>query len=172
MRRSPEGLRHLAAHLARTVAEEAEAAVNELLGLPDSADRIAAYRSVEGDLRAFATDIWLTTAQGKAEEAADEPFKGVAERMRWQLLSQVEPFIGLRVRLRRDVGRYPHFNAMAGRTGTVDAIEEDSLTVRMDEPLPGAEEWDNCIQWFDQTVLPDGSLLHFTAEFWQDCEAI
>ena len=62
--------------------------------------------------------------------------------------------VGDRVRLRHDVDRYPHFVADAGSTGVVVEVVEASLpvqghflAVRMDEPLPGAREWDNEIHW-------------------------
>lgn len=54
--------------------------------------------------------------------------------------------VGARVVLLRDVERFPSFIAAAGLTGTV--VENTTLLgVRMDEPLAGAEEWDNCVQW-------------------------
>ena len=53
---------------------------------------------------------------------------------------------GLRVRLARDVDRYPHFIARAGATGTVTEIG-DVVRVHMDEPIEGCEEWDNDIEW-------------------------
>jgi hypothetical protein len=55
---------------------------------------------------------------------------------------------GRRFRLTREVDRFPDFLAPVGLTGTVDHIEESgTVWGKMDEPLPGAEEWDNCIMW-------------------------
>lgn len=62
---------------------------------------------------------------------------------------------GARVRLRRQVDRFPHFIAPQGATGTVSAIEPDGaggihgIDVTMDEHLPGAEDWDNAVCWYD-----------------------
>jgi len=57
------------------------------------------------------------------------------------------PFrIGTRVRLRHAVDRFPHFLAPAGGLGTVTQ-EEEVLTVKLDEHLPGAEDWDNEVLW-------------------------
>jgi hypothetical protein len=56
------------------------------------------------------------------------------------------PPVDARVRLRHDVDRYPHFLARAGATGTV-TTDDDVFTVRMDEHIDGAEEWDNEIVW-------------------------
>jgi hypothetical protein len=58
------------------------------------------------------------------------------------------PPVGARVRLKFDVERFPHFIAKAGSTGRVVGHESDGLyRVRLDVTLPGAEEWDNEVQW-------------------------
>lgn len=56
------------------------------------------------------------------------------------------------VRLKVDVDRYPHFIAPAGATGTVvdHGDSQMVLAVRLDEYLPGAEEWENEVQWYDE----------------------
>lgn len=55
---------------------------------------------------------------------------------------------GTRVRLRRDVERFPHFIAPKGATGTVvDNGSPDVFAVYLDETLPGAEEWKNEVHW-------------------------
>lgn len=51
--------------------------------------------------------------------------------------------VDTRVRLKVDVDRYPHFIAPAGITGTVVDDSGGVLSVRMDEEVPGAEEWSN-----------------------------
>ena len=57
---------------------------------------------------------------------------------------------GDRVVLARDVDRFPDFLATQGMTGTVDTVEIDgSIAVKMDSPLEGCEEWDNCVCWYD-----------------------
>lgn len=55
---------------------------------------------------------------------------------------------GTKVRLGRDVERYPHFVAEAGLTGTVTTFSDDLVVVRLDDPVSGAEEWDNEIHWY------------------------
>jgi hypothetical protein len=61
------------------------------------------------------------------------------------------PAAGSRVELVVDVDRYPHFVAPAGSTGTVvdHGDPQIVLAVRLDEPLAGAEEWDNEVHWLD-----------------------
>lgn len=55
---------------------------------------------------------------------------------------------GTRVVLTQDVERYPHFIAPAGSTGTVVDLGDDTIfAVRLDEHLPGAEEWHNEVHW-------------------------
>lgn len=54
---------------------------------------------------------------------------------------------GDRVVLARAVERYPHFLAPAGLTGEVVVAEPELVSVRMDERLPGAEAWENEIEW-------------------------
>ena len=55
--------------------------------------------------------------------------------------------VGDRVMLRRPVERFPHFTAPAGATGEVVHTDDQLLSVRLDENLRGAEEWDNEVQW-------------------------
>jgi hypothetical protein len=79
------------------------------------------------------------------------------------------PPIGMRVRLVRDVERYPHFIAEAGRTGVVvDATERSLIAVKMDELLEGSDEWDNSVCWeWCGDGCPEG-----LPEFWQDCDPL
>jgi hypothetical protein len=62
-------------------------------------------------------------------------------------VSGIEYKEGMRLRLRHDVERYPHFIAPAGAVGTVTCVDSDVLCLRLDEHLPGAEEWDNEVVW-------------------------
>lgn len=48
-----------------------------------------------------------------------------------------------RVRLRQAVERFPFFIAREGRTGYIVEMNSDLISVRMDEPIPGCEEWNN-----------------------------
>jgi hypothetical protein len=54
--------------------------------------------------------------------------------------------VGARYRLAHDIERYPNFIAKTGLTGTLILTGAEVL-LQMDEPLDGAEDWDNCIQW-------------------------
>ena len=83
--------------------------------------------------------------------------------------------LGRRVRLTAIVERFPHFRAEDGRTGEVVTVEPDLIAVRMDEPLDGAEEWDNEIHWFTDGIPldPDTNLPAYAsvlAEFMNDVE--
>ena len=57
--------------------------------------------------------------------------------------------VGDRVRLARDVERYPHFIAEAGRTGRITYVDAYNVCAVMDLPLPGSEEWANEVCWSD-----------------------
>lgn len=59
---------------------------------------------------------------------------------------------GDRVFLVHDVERFPHFIARKGLTGTVLEMSSDLIRVKMDKPLPGAEEWDNEVHWTEDEV--------------------
>ena len=56
--------------------------------------------------------------------------------------------IGDKVELARDVERYPQFIAKKGLQGTVIKQDSEVFAVKMDKQLTGAEEWDNCIEWY------------------------
>ena len=60
---------------------------------------------------------------------------------------RARPVVGQRVALARDVERYPNFIARQGMMGTIVGNDGGMLRVRMDDPLPGAEDWDNEVQW-------------------------
>lgn len=66
--------------------------------------------------------------------------------------SEQLPAVGSRGRLLRSVDRFPHFVAGAGATGTVTEATESLIALRMDEPLPGAEEWDNEVCWTSDDI--------------------
>lgn len=75
---------------------------------------------------------------------------------------------GDRVRLRRDVERYPHFTVPEGQTGTVVEASDELIAVRLDEPVEGAEEWDNQLRWYPD--MYDDS--DFREAFRQDIEPL
>lgn len=55
--------------------------------------------------------------------------------------------VGSRWRLTRDVERFPHFIAAAGLTGAIESDDGEAVYLKLDAPLDGAEDWDNCVQW-------------------------
>lgn len=57
------------------------------------------------------------------------------------------PGVGARVRLKCNVERFPHFIAKAGSEGIVTSADPEDYSVRLDEPLSGAKEWDNQVIW-------------------------
>ena len=76
------------------------------------------------------------------------------------------PAIGDRVELIVDVDRFPHFVAPAGSTGTVVDVGDSQivLAVRLDEPVDGAEDWDNEVHWTDGDAdLNDMTLADYLA---------
>lgn len=61
------------------------------------------------------------------------------------------PGAGERVVFVRDVDRYPDFLVPKGTTGTVTRYSEEEVWVRLDAPMPGAEQWDNQVHWFEDS---------------------
>ena len=88
------------------------------------------------------------------------------------------PKVGDRIRLRREVNKYPHFIAERGATGTVVESAADEIcgliVVKMDAHLPGAEDWDNCVYWTadDDEALDSGREPYAAVPFWADCARI
>lgn len=56
--------------------------------------------------------------------------------------------IGYRFRLKRLVDRWPDFLAPEGLTGTVTIVDDEGIWGKMDQHIPGAEEWENQIHWY------------------------
>jgi len=58
---------------------------------------------------------------------------------------------GKRIRLIRDVERFPDFIAKTGMTGYINNLDQRNgrffVSARMDETIEGAEAWDNEIWW-------------------------
>jgi hypothetical protein len=67
--------------------------------------------------------------------------------------------VGQRIMLRVEVDRYPHFIVNAGELGTVVTAQDNLVEVEMDNLIPGAEDWDNRVQWCDDLRVV----------FWEDC---
>lgn len=89
------------------------------------------------------------------------------------------PPSGARVKLRREVERWPHFNIEAGATGTVTEASEHLICLRMDEHVPGAEDWDNALCWtpedgeYIEGLSADATLAdRLAAAFHDDAEII
>lgn len=69
------------------------------------------------------------------------------------------PKAGDKVTLARPVDRSPDFIAPAGLTGKIDEFSPgDAISVILDAPLAGAEDWDNTVVWAGDE----------TAEFFDD----
>ena len=84
------------------------------------------------------------------------------------------PRVGQRAKLGRIVERFPHFSMAAGSAGTVTEATPDLIALTMDEPIPGAEEWDNAICWSaDDAAHYSGSPIEqIAAAFYADVEPI
>lgn len=54
------------------------------------------------------------------------------------------------------------FVAALGSKGTVADVSYGAITLRLDDPLPGAEEWDNEVVWGDGVGR----------DFWEDVERL
>lgn len=54
--------------------------------------------------------------------------------------------VGFRVELLEDAERFPHFVIPKGARGTVTELNDwNPVYLKMDEPVPGCELWDNCL---------------------------
>lgn len=84
--------------------------------------------------------------------------------------SEQLPAIGSRGRLRRSVDRFPHFVAGARATGTVTEATDTLIALRLDETLPGAEEWDNDVCWTSDDIETADQTV--AAVFYEDVEII
>ena len=66
-----------------------------------------------------------------------------------ELSGPLGEWLGKRVRVVRNVERFPHFIVHAGAIGTVSYVDKDSFCVLMDDTIPGCEQWDNEVVWMD-----------------------
>jgi hypothetical protein len=64
---------------------------------------------------------------------------------------------GARVRLLQPADRYPTFIVPAGAVGTIREVRPDLVSVQMDDPVAGAEEWDNHVHFYDATTYGQAS---------------
>lgn len=72
------------------------------------------------------------------------------------------PAVGERFVLIADVERHPHFVAARGSKGTVADVSGGNVSLRLDDPLAGAEGWDDEIVWGDG----------IGRDFWEDVERL
>ena len=87
------------------------------------------------------------------------------------------PEVGSRARLLRVVERFPHFLIKEGATGRITEATESLIALRMDEFVPGAEEWDNELYWTQEdaefaAVAGATAEQRIAAAFHEDAEII
>jgi len=51
--------------------------------------------------------------------------------------------VGARVRLAEDIDNYPTILVVAGETGTIARVDDESVWVKMDVHLPALDDWKN-----------------------------
>ena len=64
----------------------------------------------------------------------------------WVVIKDIA--VGSRIELKRDVERFPQFIAKKGERGIIVEVNEEQISAKMDNKIDGAEEWDNCLQWY------------------------
>jgi len=75
------------------------------------------------------------------------------------LTQQARVAVGYCFTLFHQVDRFPDFSAPSGLTGVVTVVDDNGVWGRMDQPLAGAEQWENQIHWdssydFAQDTVP------------------
>ncbi len=65
------------------------------------------------------------------------------------------PEVGSRVRLKNRVDRFPEFSAPEGATGTINEVTDGMISVKLDVAVQGAEDFDNCLHFYDATTYGD-----------------
>jgi len=55
---------------------------------------------------------------------------------------------GQRVEFLQDWEVFPHFNVDKGEKGTVDVVQTDLISIKLDKEKDGAETWDNCVHFY------------------------
>lgn len=90
-----------------------------------------------GDLSPWATIQLETTAKAVIRE-------WIANNVNTQ---EDDIATGYRFRLICQVDRFPDFQAPCGLTGVVTAVSDTGVWARMDQPVGGAEQWNNQIHW-------------------------
>lgn len=65
------------------------------------------------------------------------------------------PEVGQRVRLKHRVDRFPEFTVAGGATGTINEVTDSLVSVKMDELIDGAKDFDNCLHFYDAKTYGD-----------------
>jgi len=63
--------------------------------------------------------------------------------------------LGDRVVLTESVERWDSFIVNAGAAGTITYLETWQLDIKMDEHIPGCEEWNNCVIFCYEDIYHD-----------------
>lgn len=80
--------------------------------------------------------------------------------------NNIKELIGKRVRLKRDVERYPDFVAFQGMEGVIQNATSRKRVVKMDEKLDGAQAWNNCVIWDSSSSMEN------LIDFYDDVEVL
>lgn len=63
------------------------------------------------------------------------------------------PFkVGMAVRAKIEIDRFPNFIVGEGATGTVKTLRHDLVQILLDEPPAGSEEWGGCLDYYPDNV--------------------
>lgn len=172
----------LAAHPSERETSERLAEVEHLIppapgpdGVPRSGDRVRVWFTGNGVVAVEASDdprmrpyrIRLDGADADTYHHADQVRPEVVDERRPVRPDRCDgptamPATGERFVLTADVERHPHFVAARGSKGTVADVSCGAISLRLDDPLPGAEEWDNEVVWGDGVGR----------DFWEDVERL
>jgi hypothetical protein len=112
----------------------------------------------------------ILPAGGPARERALATYEAISERGSVQARPAASP-IGERVRTLWPIDRYPHFVVAPGSAGVVTTCEQGLCTVRLDDPVPGMEEWDNELCFTTDDAASQGLTPPTAATaMWASCE--
>jgi hypothetical protein len=107
---------------------------------------------------------------GLARERALATYEAIAERGSVQARPAASP-VGERVRTLWPIDRYPHFVVAPGSAGVVTTCERGLCTVRLDDPVPGMEPWENELHFTTDDAASQGLTPPTAATaMWASCE--
>lgn len=97
--------------------------------------------------RAYAFDFEIKTQPPSGRPASVAEY--LASAVGRHMITHGDYRVGERVQLAYDAERFPGFIAPAGLLGTISVLDEEggAVSVLMDEPIPGCEEWNNHVIW-------------------------